>query len=342
MKIPTFSSTIRRKEMDSVLTTMVDEKIGPGDASIRLIQNIKAFFGVDGAVALRSPSLALKYALKALDIPKGEKVIVSALAPYWQYVCLIDEGYMPLVIDVSPETALPSPEMVSEAVKEGGRLLILHAAMGFVPNIQALLEIGVPIIEDISQSAGATLNEKMLGSFGVFSILGLEEQDSITGGGGAILMASERRNWTVLKKFSDEALSTDLLPDINASLALVQLKEFPKNEQVRKEMYEIYARSIMQGKHKTFLQAGDYAVPTVYSFPVILATGFKDVRQYALRKDIEITPVFAQSILAYKEEDYEELMQAKSFLLRCAYFPLYPRLGAQQAAKIAKVLATLP
>ncbi|HOF12270.1 MAG TPA: DegT/DnrJ/EryC1/StrS family aminotransferase [Treponemataceae bacterium] len=342
MKIPTFSSTIRRKEMDSVLTTLVDEKIGPGEAVIRLIQQVKAFFGVDGAVALRSPSLALKYALKALDIPKGSKVIVSALAPYWQYVCLEEEGYEPLVIDVSPETALLSPETVLEAVKEGGSLLILHAAMGFVPNIQALLDIGLPIIEDISQSAGASLNEKMLGTFGVFSILGLEEEDSITGGGGAVLMAPERRNWIVLKKHSDEALSTDILPDINASLALVQLKEFNKNEQIRKEMYEIYARSIMQGKHKTFLQAGDYAIPTVYSFPVILSSGFKDVRQYALRKDIEIAPVFAQSIIAYKEEELSDLIHAKSFLLRCAYFPLYPRLGAQQAAKIAKVLATLP
>lgn len=109
-------------------------------------------------------------------------------------MCLEEEGYEPLVVDVSPETALLSPETVLEAVKEGASLLILHAAMGFVPNIQALLDIGIPIIEDISQSAGASLNEKMLGTFGVFSILGLEEEDSITGGGGAVLMAPERRN----------------------------------------------------------------------------------------------------------------------------------------------------
>ena len=41
--IQTFSSTIRRKEMDAVLTCMVDEKIGPGELNGRLIQAVKEF-----------------------------------------------------------------------------------------------------------------------------------------------------------------------------------------------------------------------------------------------------------------------------------------------------------
>ena len=79
--IQTFSSTIRRKEMDAVLTCMVDEKIGPGDLNSRLIQNVKESFSFSGGVAVRSPSLALKYALKALDLPKDAKIMISALAP---------------------------------------------------------------------------------------------------------------------------------------------------------------------------------------------------------------------------------------------------------------------
>ena len=51
--IQTFSSTIRRKEMDAVLTCMVDEKTGPGELNSRFVQGIKEFFGCDGAVAYR-------------------------------------------------------------------------------------------------------------------------------------------------------------------------------------------------------------------------------------------------------------------------------------------------
>ncbi len=342
MKVQTFSSTIRRKEMDAVLTCMVEEKIGPGESNTRLVQQVKEYFKVDGAVALRSPALALKYALRALDLPKGSGIVLSALAPSWQIIAIEEFGYEPMVIDVSPENALVSAEAVHGAVQNGGRLLLLHEAMGLVPNIQAMLELGIPIIEDISQNAGATLGEKLTGTFGVFSILGLEEQDMLTAGGGAVLMAPSRRDWIVLKKHTDEAPSTDILPDINCALAFVQLKELDRNELVRKEMYEMYIRSLLQGKHKTLMQQGEYAVQAIYSFPVMLSSSFKDVKQYALRKDIEIAQAFSKTVIALREENYEHCIQAKSFLLRCALFPLYPRLGIGQASKIAKVLATLP
>ena len=239
MKIQPFSSTIRRKEMDAVLTCMVEEKIGPGESNLRLIQQVKEYFDVDGAVAFRSPSIALKYALKALDLPKDSSIMISALAPSWQILAIEDLGYNPLVLDVSPETSLVSPEAVHEAIQNGGRLLILHETMGLIPNMNAILELGIPVIEDISQNAGATLGEKKTGTFGVFSILGLEERDILTAGGGAVLMAPQRRDWLVLKKHTDIAPSTDILPDINCSLAFVQLKEHNRNEQIRKEMYEM-------------------------------------------------------------------------------------------------------
>jgi len=57
--IQTYSTTIRRKEMDAVLTCMVDERIGPGELNSRLIQSVKEFTGCDGAIALRSPLSAL-------------------------------------------------------------------------------------------------------------------------------------------------------------------------------------------------------------------------------------------------------------------------------------------
>ena len=83
--IQTYSTTIRRKEMDAVLTCMVDEKIGPGEMNAKLIQQIKEFIKCDGAVALRSPAIALKYALQTISLDESSKIMISALAPAWQY-----------------------------------------------------------------------------------------------------------------------------------------------------------------------------------------------------------------------------------------------------------------
>lgn len=365
--IQAFSSTIRRKEMDAVLTCMVDEKIGPGELNQRLVQSVKEFIGCDGCVALRSPSVALDYALKALDLEKGSKIIISALAPSWQYSAVLALGYEPLVLDIDENTGLVNFDAVENAMKEGGRLLILHETMGIIPaDIEKIVESGVLLIEDISHSAmaaytkradelsegegassasGAADSTVKAGLFGTFSIMGLEEHDVVTAGGGAVLIAPKRREWIVLKKFVEAAPSTDILPDINAALAWVQMKEFKRNEDARIKLFELYNQAIMRGKNRTFPREGDGG-STIWGFPVVLNSAFKEVKQYANRKDIEIVLAYADSVVSkfaeVLESDGRKFPKAKGLALRCVLFPLYPRLTSSSVEKIVKALGTLP
>ena len=71
--------------MDAVLTCMVDEKIGPGELNARFIQQVKQFFGCDGAAALRSPQSALKLALRAIDFEQGGTIMIYCFARTWTY-----------------------------------------------------------------------------------------------------------------------------------------------------------------------------------------------------------------------------------------------------------------
>lgn len=351
MKIPVTSSTIRRKEMDAVLSCMVSEKIGPGELNLRLQQQVKDSFGAVCCVALRSPAIALEYALKALDLPPDAGVMISALAPDWQYPVIKNAHYNPIILDVSQDTALITKDAVEKGIKEGGRVLLLHETCGMLPDFEILNSFGLPVIEDVSQSAGAFVTfheeekedeEKQAGTFGVFSIIGLEEQDILTAGGGAVLMTSGKREGIVLKKLIDEAPVTDILPDINCALGLVQIKERERNEQIRSEMKTMYTHALMQSKHKTFSAANENIVPAVFSFPVVLTEGLKDVVSYAARKEIEVVPAFQNTIIAKFEEEIPLCINAKSLLLRCVLFPLYPRLDKAQAERISKVLRTLP
>ncbi len=341
MKIPAYSSTIRRKEMDAVLSCMVSEKIGPGETNSRLLRQVKEFLGVDGAFAVRSPAIALKYACLALDLPPQSGIMLSALAPFWQYQTIESLGYKPIVLDVAEQTALVTLEQVEDGIKNGGRLLLLNETFGLIPDIDSYAALGIPIIEDISQSVGGIYNEKRVGTLGVFSILGLEANDLVTAGGGAVLLAPLRRNASVLRKLAEEAPKTDILPDINCALGFIQLKELVRNETIRREMFDTFVRSVLQSGHRALSQQGDFATTSIYSFPVVLKSGFKEVQSYANRKDIEVLQAFENSI-AEKLYDTLDCKIAKSLLLRCAQFPLYPRLGKSQVEKLAKVLAALP
>ena len=377
--IQTYSTTIRRKEMDAVLTCMVDERIGPGELNNRFIQQVKTFFDCDGAVALRSPETALKYALKSIGFEDGGIIMISALAPSWQLFAIEDLGYKALVLDVEDSTGVVNAEIVQRGINHGGRLLLLHESMGILPQMDEIMALGIPVIEDVSKSAGALVPVQeengqpgkpiKAGSFGVYSILCLEEKDVITAGGGAVLMAPNRREWIVLKRFVDEISSTELLPDINCALGWVQLKEFQKNEESRKQIFSLYQRACLSGRHKMFTRTNnpgtlpvsdsqnskdnaentgkehfefDYT-STMSSFPLILTSSFKDVKQYAAKKDIEISLAYEDSVIAKREEEFSaSCIRAKSLYLRCALFPLYPRLTHSQVSKIVKVLGTLP
>ena len=349
--IQTYSTTIRRKEMDAVLTCMVDEKIGPGELNAKLITQIKEFIKCDGAIALRSPAIALNYALMSMGLESGSKVMVSALAPAWQYQSLVSLGFEPLVLDVDELNGLVNEQIISEGIKQGGKVLLLHETEGILPNLEEIVKLGVPIIEDISQSAGSAFSmtgddgsatlQKMAGTFGVYSILGLEEKDVITAGGGAVLISPGRREWIVLKKYVDEAPLTDLLPDINAALAWVQVKEFARNEKTRKELFAMYQQACFIGRHKMYARENENG-STACSFPLVLSSSYKDVKQYAAKKDIEINLAYENSIIALKEELSETCIHAKSLYLRCVHIPLYPRLTHAESSKIIKVLSSLP
>lgn len=333
-----------------MLTCLVDERTGPGELNVRFIQALKEFTGCDGAVAFRTPTLALSYALRALSLETGSGVMLSALAPCWQYLAVEQLGYRPVVLDVAEETGVVTAATVAAGAQAGGRLLLLHETMGIMPEMDAILALGIPVIEDISHSVGAVVAAttddggvgRRAGSFGVYALMGLEEFDTVTAGGGAVLMAPRRREWSALKGLADAAPRTDILPDINSALALVQLKEFGRNEEIRKNLFAVFQRALLGGRSRTFVREVDGG-STVWSFPVVLGGSFKDARQYASRKEIEIRSAYADSVIALKEEALSsQCRHAKSLFLRTALFPLYPRLTSEAATKIAKVLGTLP
>ncbi len=358
MNIPLYSSTIYRSEMEAVLTRMVEEEVGPGDSNRELGLRVSQYFDGAYSACFRSPSVAFSYALSCLRITSGSSVVVSPLAPFWMYVELLKKGVRPIFVDthqdsifmnVSEIKAKIAEEMAGVAVNEDEaenkcgsiKAIIVSEPLGFVPEMDELLELGIPIIEDISQSVGACKDGVQAGAFGDFAILGLEEHDMLTGGGGAVLVANNKEMQDVLKKMSSSFLSIELMPDMNASLALIQMRQMSKNTTTKLDFLQTYKKALLQTRHKTF-QSSENSVNPVYSFPVIFDSNVNDIEKFVEKKGVEIKKAFATSIIANKKELQEMFVNATSILLRTYIFPLYPRLGKKKAVEIAKILAVLP
>jgi dTDP-4-amino-4,6-dideoxygalactose transaminase len=344
MKIEVYSPTIRRKEMDAVLTALVEDKIGPGEQARLLIQIAKEHLGFDYCLALRSPAIALYTALKSLDLKDGQGVLVSALSPRYYLRVIEDLRLKPVYCDVPPFSACISRETVEAALRVNAgeidaRCMAVHHTLGFLPDTAALVEFGLPVIEDCSQSYGSSPGGQS-GSPGVFTLLGLEERDMLTSGGGALLYAFNRRDASVLRNAGDLPPEYKL-PDMNAAMAVVQFREGAKNLERRREIAQVYTQAALRTRHKRFIQRDDTDY-NHYAFPLILETGTKDVKAYAKRKDIAVESAFEDSLIGSGLVTPALCPEAYSLSLRTVLFPLYPRLRVSETEKVAKLIVSIP
>jgi len=349
--------------MNAVLTAMVEDRIGPGEQAKLLVQTAREKIKFEYCIALRSPAIALYMALNTLGLEKGRGVLISALSPLYYVRVIEDLGLVPIYCDVNSSSACMTREKAEKALSSKKEELnvgcvILHHTLGYIGDGYGIAELGLPLIEDCSQCYGTFLEERgegpvaQPGTAGIYTILGMEERDMLTSGGGALLYSMNRRasrpketNQPQDSRSQDSKSIDNLppefgLPDMNAALAVVQFREAEKDLSKRREIANLYTQAALRTRHKRFiLSDSEY---NNYAFPLILETGVKDVKAYARRKEISVESAFENTPVACGMAAPEQCPEAYSLSLRTVLFPMYPRLGKADAGKVAKLILTLP
>lgn len=358
--IPVTRPTIRRRDMDSVLTCLVSDSLGPGELGRRLVSEVGEYLGLKNGIALRSRRRALQIALDALDLPPKSKIVMSPLVP-WFYDAVVQQcGYEPKYVDPEPDNGCISAESVAAAIRsvsdqQGGDsrrpavAVIVDTPLGFVGDPMAIAETEVPVIEDLSCGLGAHTGERKCGTIGRYALLSMEPDAIITSGGGALVFGTGRREQSAIRAAEGNLGREELLPDMNAALGLTQTKQIEAFVNRRREIAGVYSRAVMRGRHRIPVQHGE-AENVYYSFPVLLESGLSEVAAYARKKGVDTAVAFADSVLAGMEERAEEepteavgdFPNARGLLLRCLLFPLFPSLVGRDVAAVERVLSTLP
>jgi len=336
--IRVFSSYITRKDMDLVLSRMVEDAVGPGDFNSRFAKAIRDQFGFEYAVALRSPHTAIQRAFKICGLGQGSKVAVSALAPSWHLAAVEDAGYVPIVLDVEEGTLHPSKEAIESANPSA---VLLFDVLGKMPPSSLLQSPGIPVIEDISQVSGNITESASSNTFAYFAVWGFENDSPIATGGGALLCARGKRDGQILRSM-EESLPFELkMTDYNAALGVSQLKSFPQMTERRKAIYEILSRQLARTRHAG-LKLGEGESPTLYAFPVFAEGSSKEIIEYARKHGVQAELAFSSSPAMIGDDAVSRFPVARSIALRCVLFPMHHKLSNQQVDQIGKIIATLP
>ncbi len=327
--------------MGSVLSCIVSDRIGPGEISRDLVTRVCHVLGTSGGVSVSHPYLALSIVFDALGLAAGDRVVLSGLSPALHVRVALDKGLVPLLADVEPESGSIDPKEVEKLIPRGPKAIVAHHTLGIMAGVEALKAFGLPVIEDCSQSLGGKTGDVPCGAAGDACILSLFPEDIITCGGGALALAKGRAIAGQLKKIAEASPLYSPLADMNAALGISQVQALEKFILVRREIQSAYAQSVPKSRHKPLVQKGE-AENVLCAFPMVLSTGMKDARAYAMKKNVETVPAFAESAVSRDDTADFPCPNARSLSLRCLLFPLYPMMGKRDVEAVQKVLATLP
>jgi len=344
--------------MDSVLGCLVTDEIGPGERARELAASVASALGMAGGIALADYRMALACALTTVDLPARSRVLCSALAPRAHRDAVEASGLVPVVVDVNPDSGVMDLDDAEEA-RGGARAALLDHTLGFVPDVTRVGTWDLPVIEDATCSLAGYDGDTPPGPRADLAVVSLAETALLTAAGGALLLCRTRALLASAREAAADR--AEPLADLNAALALAQLKRYDGDMRSRRSIRDAYHASITRTRHRTLSlphgEEGGLQVP--FSYPVVVADGAREVQRYAARARIETRPAYRGSIVAEASstngataagragaQDVEHpagaCPAADSLARRCVLFPLYPLLGDGQVELIARILATLP
>jgi len=167
------------------------------------------YLGVPGyADAVATGTAALFVALAALQLPRGSHVVVSPITDPGTINAIILNGLVPVLMDSMPGSYNAGPEQFRQRLTPETRALVLVHAAGVAAPVDNFLPIarerGIKVLEDCSQSHGARLNGKMVGTFGdIAAFSTMYRKNHATGGCGGVIFTPDEKLYRLVRACAD-------------------------------------------------------------------------------------------------------------------------------------------
>ncbi|RKY30164.1 MAG: transcriptional regulator, partial [Candidatus Omnitrophota bacterium] len=164
-----------RKEIDQALKKVIDEAdfvFGPRIEDFE--QDISRYCRVEHAVSVSNGSDAIRLALLASGIKRGDRVICPSFTFYATAGMIASIGAIPVFVDIDPLTYNISPQRISEIMrsrkKDKIKAIVPVHLYGQCAEMDEILKIAkkfnLKVIEDAAQAFGAEYKEKKAGTMG--------------------------------------------------------------------------------------------------------------------------------------------------------------------------------
>ncbi len=341
MSIVSSKPTITRKELESVLDCLISERLEPGEAVKNLEVEIANLTGVRHALAVNSLTAAYHLAFLALDIQRGDEIVLPSYFEPAALSALRQAGGTPVLADVAEGSLFSSVDEIKTRITDKTRAIVVAHTFGFHAPMGELREIGVPLIEDASHAIGSECDERPAGQSGAISVISFAPSMVITTGNGGMVLTDNSRYFSAMRELrggpTPERIGFDYtMTDFQAAMGLSQLSRLPDFIRRRREIARAYLEALKTTPHRAPYAFGESFV--YQSFPILFDAPAEKIEKYWKKSGIEVLrplPVALHAHLSLRALDYphSDRLSKKLYAL-----PIYPTLTRKEIEKITRAL----
>ena len=213
--IPYAGRYFDEKELCSLVDASLDFWLTAGRYAEEFESRMAEFFGLTNAVLVNSGSSANLVALSALTSPKlrdrqlkpGDEVITTAAGFPTTLAPIIQNGFVPVFIDVEIGTYNPTVENIRRAIGPRTKAIFMAHTLGNPFDVSGVMDVvneyNLWLIEDNCDALGSRYDGTLTGTFGHMATLSFYPAHHITMGEGGCVVTDDHELADIVRSFRD-------------------------------------------------------------------------------------------------------------------------------------------
>jgi dTDP-4-amino-4,6-dideoxygalactose transaminase len=244
------------EEIAAVSAVLRSGWLTSGPNATELEERMREYLEAEHVLALASGTAALHLSLVALSVGAGDEVITTPITWPATANVIVHTGATPVFVDVKDDDLNIDPALVAEAVTERTKALLPVDLAGQPADLEPLLALGLPVIEDAAHAAESRYRGRKVGAIADATCFSLYATKNIAAGEGG-LIATNREDVaqavTDLRQMrrGDGSIYDIPVPgykanlsDVLAAIALCQLDKVGRHAEIRQRQFALYDDAI--------------------------------------------------------------------------------------------------
>jgi dTDP-4-amino-4,6-dideoxygalactose transaminase len=239
-------------EVDAVAATLRSGWLTTGPRTAELEARLRDYLEAKHVLAVSSCTAALHLSLVALGVGRGDEVITSSITWPATANVIVHCGAAPVFADVRDDTLNIDPDRVGELVSARTKAIVPVDLYGQPADLDPLLELGVPVVEDAAHAAESRYRGRKVGGIADLTCFSLYATKNIAAGEGGLIatnrddLADALDELRVMRRGHGSRYDIAVpgykanLSDVLASIALVQFDKVEQHAEIRRRHVAIY------------------------------------------------------------------------------------------------------